>query len=583
MIRPIAITSKRGKAVLLAATFLLSAPLSGTAFAQLANQTGIADPGRAQQRLQEEMLVPQVTPNVSVQAVGLQGAPEGSEKVRFKFGGLRIEGATAYDNASLAALYQDKVGSEISLADIYGIANNMTLKYRNDGYVLTQVVVPPQTIEGGIAKVRVVEGFIDKVVVQPGAGESEHAVNTIKQYAARIKLSNPVNVRNLERQLLLINDLPGVSARSIISPSKNTPGAADLLIITERKSYNAVVSVDDYGSRYLGPVQIGGATTFNSWFGLNEAITAQMVVAPDTNNFELGFGSLSYEVPVGPLGTKVSATGSVTDTTPGYDLEQFDVEGRSELVSFKIRHPFLRGRSTNLEGRALFDIRSVQSQNNVETTRHDDIRVLRLGMQYQFLDRLLGIGANVVDLELSKGLALFGGSDKGDPNMTRPFADPEAVKANLELQRLQRITDNINLQIEGRAQLASDALLSSEEFGIGGISTVRGFDPSEVSGDDGIAGRLELQWKNPWAMNNAYVEKYQLYGFYDAGRVWNTDNTTPENKRDSLNSAGAGVRFDFVSDMEGGLGLAFPLNRDVLTQGQGGRNPKLYFNLSKQF
>ena len=578
---PIAHASMRAKSLLLAATFLTTSVLVAPAFAQLERQTGIADPGRAQQRLQEQLSTPQVTPNVSVSAAGLANAPAGAENVRFKFGGLKIEGATAYDSNALGSLYQDKIGTEISLADVYTIANNMTLKYRNDGYLLTQVVVPPQTIEGGIAKVRIVEGFIDKVVVQTSDGESAYAVEKIKQYAGQINATKPVNVRALERQLLLISDLPGVTARSVISPSEKTPGAADLLIIVERKQADAALSFDTYGSRYLGPVQFGAAGTINSWFGLNEAITAQMVVAPGFDNFELGFGSLRYEMPVGLRGTKVAVTGSVTDTTPGFDLKQFDVEGRSEQLSIQATHPFIRGRSTNLTGRTQLDMRMVQSENNVEDTRQDDLRILRAGLQYQFLDRLLGIGANVVDAEFSKGINVLGASQKDDPNMTRALADPQFFKMNLEAQRLQRITDNVNLLVEARAQIANDALPSSEEFGIGGISSVRGFDPSEVAGDDGVSGRVEAQWKQPWALGSTFVESYQLYSFLDAGRVWNDDNTTAATARDTLAGAGAGVRFDFVSDVEGGLALGFPLNRDPQTQND--RSPKIYMNLNKKF
>lgn len=551
-------------------------------YAQLDNQTTIANPGRVESQISEDLLVPQNTGDVDVQQLQMQGAPPGSEKIIFKLGGLNIEGNNAYSDAALASLYKDKIGSEISLADVYTIANQLTLKYRNDGYILTQVVVPPQTIEGGIVNVRVVEGVIDRVSVQAPDKEGDIAVDTIRSYANKIKSSGAVNTKDLERQLLLINDLPGVKARSILSPSKNVQGAADLLIIVERKPYDAALSIDDYGSRYLGPVQLGAAGTLNSFFGVNDAISAQFVLAPEWGiEHELAYGSLGYEMPVGAWGTRLSVMGSVTDTEPGFDLEQFDVHGHSDFIEIKVTHPFIRSRSTNLAARALLDWRNVRSENDVEATREDHIRAARVGLRYEFLDHLLGVAYNVADLEVAHGLDILGSSHDNDPNLTRAFGDPEFSKANLELQRLQRITDDVNLLLEGRAQLASDALLSSEEFGVGGFSSGRGFDPSEIVGDDGISGRLELQWKDPGHYHHQYVEKYQLYGFYDAGRVWNTDATTSSGKRDTLNSAGAGVRANFASNVEGGLAVAFPLNREVQTTGD--RRPRLYFNLSKKF
>jgi hemolysin activation/secretion protein len=566
------------------ATTALTLTLSAPALAQLENQTGIADPGRAEQQIQEEMFIPQVSPDIDIRQMELVGAPPGAEKIVFKFGGLRVDGASVYSESKLAPLYRDKIGQTISLADVYAIANDMTLKYRNDGYILTQVVVPPQTIENGIARVQVVEGYVDKIVVQPGEGEGDYAVGDIKEYAAQIKSSGPVNVRSLERELLIINDLPGVKARSILSPSKTTPGAADLLIIVERKPYDAMLSIDNYGSRYLGPSQMGAAGTLNSALGLNEAISAQVVAAPiqSWRENELWYASLGYEMPVGPYGTKVAVLGSITDTAPGFDLEEFEVQGRSDLVQIKATHPFIRARSHNLYGRLLFDRRNVRSENNVEETRKDNLRVLRAGMRYEFLDQILGVGFNVVDLEVSKGLDILGASNEGDTNLTRDLGDPQFSKAELEIQRLQRITDSVNLLVEGRGQLSNDALLSSEEFAIGGFSSGRGYDPSEIVGDDGISGRLELQWKNPGNLqtNVPYVDKYQLFSFYDIGKVWNDDNTTSD-RDESLASVGAGVRVNFQSGVNGGMAVAFPLTREVQTRDD--RDTKFYFNLNKQF
>src|SRR5690606_7027605 len=119
----------------------------------------------------------------------------------------------------------------------------------------------------------------------------------------------------------------------------------------------------------------------------------------------------------------------------------------------------------------------------------------------------------------------------------------------------------------------------SEEFGIGGINNGRGYDPSEIVGDEGIAGRAELQWNNPMDVQGGYINKFQAFSFLDSGRVWNDDATTSQGKRDSITSVGGGVRLNFTGDLESSLGVAFPLTRRVQTQGD--RDPKVYFSLNK--
>jgi len=542
-------------------------------------QTGIASPDRSLDRLGEEEFTPRVTPRVEVKKMQVQGAPAGAENYKFELGGIVMDGATVYPEGALRAVYADKIGTTISLADLYGIAADVTRMYRNDGYILTQVVVPPQTIDGGIAKLQVVEGFIDKIEVR---GEGQASLRLVREYAQHIKKSGAMNTLDLERALLLINDLAGVDARAVLNPSPSTMGAADMLIIVDRKPYDAQIGIDNFGTRYLGPLQLSTAASLNSWLGRNERITGQFVMAPDFDHYhELLYGSLAYEQPVWTLGTMASLTASHTHTTPGYALDQFDVRGWSSQLTAQLEHPFIRSRAMNLDGRVLLDFLEVTTKNNipVDPTRKDHIRALRFGGTFETLDNFLGLAYNVADVEFSRGLDLFGANDQDDLDMSRPDADITFFKMNLDLQRLQRVTDNINLLLGFTGQWAKDSLLSSEEFGVGGQIYGRGYDPSEAIGEEGIAGKIEAQWTEPYDLS--MFETYQLYGFYDAGRVWNQDATTDSLKKETLTSTGLGIRADFNEMTTAGLMMAFPLNNTPQTQGD--RDPRFYVNLNRRF
>ncbi|MCB1563441.1 MAG: ShlB/FhaC/HecB family hemolysin secretion/activation protein [Alphaproteobacteria bacterium] len=564
----------------LATSALLSVFFGTHAFAATVPDaaTSTAGAGRVQEQFLDEAVSPALSPRVEVKDIILQQLPPNAENIKFTLNSLEIEGLGVYKENDVAPLYQNKLGTTVSLADIYAVATALTNKYRNEGYILTQVVVPPQTIESGTVRLKVVEGFVDKVTVE--GSDDESAMRLIRAYADNIRSDNALNVKQLEKFLLLINDLPGIEARSILSPSKTRAGASDLRVIVERDPYDAILSLDNHGSRYLGPVQLGAAGSLNSFFGNNERITAKLVVAPEFGGpYELAYGSLSYLQPVNTYGTTAEFFASHTDTEPGYNLDEFDVEGRSQYFRVTAEHPFIRTRSRNLYGHVAFDWRDVESKNNLEATRHDRIRALRAGGRYEFLDTLLGAGLNSLELEASKGINIFGASDEGDVNLSRSAGDPEFFKLNAEAQRLQRITSEVNLLMAVRGQWASDALLASEEFGVGGINYGRAYDPSEIVGDDGVAGKVEVQWNEPRKFD--MFEDYQLYGFYDIGKVWNQDATTSTNKKNSLASTGVGIRADFAHDIEAGAAVAFPLTRDVETQQDD--DPRFYFNVSRRF
>ena len=124
-------------------------------------------------------------------------------------------------------------------------------------------------------------------------------------------------------------------------------------------------------------------------------------------------------------------------------------------------------------------------------------------------------------------------------------------------------------------------MLTAEQFGLGGASFGSAYDPSEITGDSGIAGRVELQYNRSGDFE--YVPSYQLYGFYDIGNVWIRNNSAGQKASESLADTGIGVRFNVMEPVSGGLELAVPLTRQVAADGQDGKSPRLFFSLAYHF
>ena len=565
----------------LSAGALAFMPIAASAQNQVpTSATSTADPGRIQDQFGEQDLIPDVSPRIEIRDMIAQSAPPNAENIKFDLEKVVIEGNTTYTHNEIKELYSNYIHRQVSLADMYVLSNAITNRYRNDGYILSQVIVPPQTIENGTIKFRVVEGYIDRVTVVDEEATG-YAAERIRDIADNIRNDNVLNAEALERYLLLINDLPGVEARSILGPSPDKTGAAELRVIVERKPYDAYVSVDNYGSRFLGPYQFTAAGSSNSLIGQNETISGLVVYAPssDVPSPELLYGSVSYKQPITQEGTTAELSVSIADTEPGSILEQFDVEGKSKLYALKLEHPFVRSRTTNLYGHVQFDWRDLTSENNLSADIEDNIRTLRVGGRVQHLDTLLGAGINSLAVEVAQGLDVLGASNEDVATLSRAAGEVDYTKIEAEYQRLQKIRPGLNMLLGAKGQYTSDPLLSSEEFGVGGVSYGRGYDSSEIIGDQGFAGKLELQWNEPYEWN--MIEDYQLYSFFDIGRTFNEDAIANNQITDTLSSAGLGVRTDFTEDTKGSLTVAFPLNRDV--QAENDRNPRVYFSLSHGF
>lgn len=540
-----------------------------------------ADAGRVGQAIKQSLPQAIKSAPVSVSGNAPFSAPAGAEKITFNLKDIILDGASIYSASEVMSVYADKIGTKISLADVYSIAANLTSKYRNDGYILTQVIVPPQTIADGIVRLRVVEGKLDQIKID-GSGAQGSNADIINLYVAELKSNGVLNNKNLEKTLLFINDLPGVTARSVLSPSQSVVGASDLTIMVERDAMDGTVQVDNFGSRFLGMWEILGGFNLNSLFGHNERISTQLAYAPSGQGLEpeLLYGELSAELPVGPYGTSLELNIGKSYTDPGFTLTEFDVLGKSYFNGIKINQPFVRTRELNVSSSLGLDRRSTETKSNVDTFKNDDITSLRLGGHVDYVDTLFTAAITNANIEISQGLSILGASEKGDDDLSRAAGDPTYTKATADISRLERLSNEFSLLTSVKGQLSSSSLLSAEEFGLGGANGIgRGYDPSELVGEEGVAGSVELQWASPYSVS--WMDNYSVYGFYDIGKVWNDDAITSSLDSQSLASTGVGVRANINDATRAGFMVALPLTRPVSADGD--ENARFYVNLSRDF
>lgn len=542
---------------------------------------GSADAGRVEGTVKQSLPTAKRQAPLDIKGNAPFSAPANAETITFVLKDVSFEGLSIYSINDVKPLYASKLNTKISLADVYALAANLTAKYRNDGYILTQVIVPPQTISDGNIRLRVVEGKLDQIKVD-GPGAQGSNADIINLYVGELKSHGVLNNKNLEKALLLINDLPGVTARSILSPSKSVVGASDLTIVVERKSVDGSVAVDNFGSRYLGRWEILGGFNLNSMLGHNERISATMAYAPSDQGIEpeLLYGELTGSVPVGSYGTKLEANIGKSRTEPGASLDQFDVKGESYFTGLKLLQPIIRTRDLNLTTSLGLDRRSTKTKSNVDTFKDDDITSLRLGGHFDFVDTLFSAAVTSTNVEISRGLGILGASEKGDSDLSRALGDPTYTKLTADVTRLERLTNDLSLQAAIKGQMADGALLSAEEFGLGGANSIgRGYDPSELVGDDGVAGSLELQWATPYAVS--WLDNYTAYAFYDIGKVLNDDATSPSLDVQSLASVGMGVRADLNQATHAGFMVAKPLTNSIAAENDD--DTRLFVNFSRDF
>src|ERR1700722_7158418 len=144
-------------------------------------------------------------------------APKGAEKVFLRVRDVRITGSTVYTAEQLAPLYADLINQRVPLTAVYALAQHITAKYGNDGYVLSRAIVPPQQLNpsGAVIHIEIVEGYIDKV---EWPKQLSRYRDFFTDYGAKVTAQRPANIRTIERYLLLAGDLPGLKFSTSLRP-----------------------------------------------------------------------------------------------------------------------------------------------------------------------------------------------------------------------------------------------------------------------------------------------------------------------------------------------------------------------------
>lgn len=527
------------------------------------------DPGRIDERLRERRDLPPVSP-VEVPLLPQQEAgPQTNLSVTLRE--VRFEGATSVPIEALNAIARPYLDREMPLSAVFELAEAITAEYRRRGFVLSRAVVSPQRIENGVLTVQVLEGYVAGVTIEGDAGGYRPF---LEQYTAPITASRPTDGRALSRGLLLARDLKGIDIRSVITPSATLPGAADLNLVVERKPVEAFFAIDNRGSRWLGPLQVYGGVTFNDGLGFGESIAAAFVAAPEDG--ELGYVSLDYDQPLGGSGLRFNGFFSHTRTEPGEELGLLGIEGASTTAGFGLEYPFIRSRELNLIGRTNFTVRNADSRNDLVDPIFDDrLRTITADLGGNYADPTGGL--NSARIGVVSGFGVFDATVLSDADKSRATGSGVFNRVYFEMARVQPLAGGVYIQAAVAGQWSSDSLLASEEFGLGGSNFGRAFDPSEITGDKGLAGKIEL-FKT---ISLDGVSSIEPYIFYEAGFVRQVDPLPAEPVRSNLASAGIGVRIAADDNWAASLEYAQPFERDIASSGD--RDARLFFSISAAF
>jgi hemolysin activation/secretion protein len=477
---------------------------------------------------------------------------------------ITLEGAVALPPSAYQAATLPYRNRTLSGRELQDLATAIAQVARGAGFGLASAWIPEQTVRDGSIRIAIDEGRIDDVLIKGNAADAAGP------FFASIATGAPVRTAELERQLLLAGDLPGVT---IVKPRVERAGGRTLLVMTAvRNAVRGRASIDNWGTGNVGPARLHLSVDFNGLLASDDRLTIGGSITPlDPSEFALA--RASYGKAIGSNGTELSLSAYAARSQPGGTLADRDFEGRSAEASVAINHPFLRSRVASLWGEAEFSVRHSDQSLADARIRKDRLAILKAGL---FTTADLAGGSLRARLFASRGLGILDATRGGDPLASRD--DGSAIYSKLELwgDYDRDLFGPVSIQLQGEGQIASRPLLSSEEMGLGGRYFLRGYDYREYSGDKGVAGSVELRFALPEI--GGPLRAAQLYGYADAGTVGNYRDGSGGG---SLASAGGGIRTWLGKTIDASLEVGVPLKNGA--DPAENLNPRISFVIGSRF
>ncbi|HLA36055.1 MAG TPA: ShlB/FhaC/HecB family hemolysin secretion/activation protein [Rhodocyclaceae bacterium] len=493
---------------------------------------------------------PQKSPTLNIQQEA-RPALNATSSIKVVVKKFRISGNSAFSEEELAPLLQGLVGKELGLQALDNAASEISKHYRKNGFFVARAYLPAQEIKDGIVEIAVIEGRLGKVVLKRDVAARLSEEKAQQILAAASAPGQAINEKNLERGLLLLNDLPGVDVKSTLVPGA-TPGTSDLVVeAKEGDVLGGSADIDNYGNKYSGKTRLGASVNISDPTGFGDQISLRGMSSGSGMSYVRG----SYMVPVGSSGAKLGLAASGMQYKLRGDFAAIRPEGEAAVYSVFGLHPFVRSRNFNLYGALGYDAKAIKDDTLGVNRKNKRIDAVNLGVSGDARDGLGGGGL------WSYGATYVGGRLNLSRNAADLAADQAAAgehthgnygKLSFNLARLQRLTDDTSLYAAFSGQFASKNLDSSEKFTLGGLG-VRAYPQGEAPGDEGYLLNAEARFDFP---GFSELGNLQFIGFIDSGWVklhrntWVGWNAGRPGFPNSYSLSGLGLGFNFYKSSD---------------------------------
>jgi hemolysin activation/secretion protein len=487
------------------------------------------------------------------QSTGLAQAPPAL--LQFEVKRFEVDGAWLLPADRIDEVLAPFVGPGRTIADLQQARAALEAAYAQRGYGATQVGLPEQELKDGVVRLRVVEAKLSRILVE---GNRFFGYTNVRGSLPALQTGAPLNTGELAANLQLANENPAKQATVVLKPGAREDEVEAQVRVADQRPYRFSLSLDNTGTPDTGDYRVGVGFQHANLFDRDQVLNLQYVTSPTQANDVLILGA-GYHVPLYSLGDSIDLIAGYANVDSGVVQNLFNISGSGRIYAG--RYNFGLPRFAGIEQKLALGFDWRYYDNNVvpvgaATAIVPDYVLHPLSLGYSGIWRG---GADEVSFYASGVRNIPGGSngDQAQFDLVRPGAPADYALSRFNFAWVHSFPRDVQGRLRFTAQYTGDELLPAEQFGLGGMDSVRGFLERQFTGDRGYSGTFEIYSPDFGSRFEVDGLRVRVLAFYDYGRAWQINPQVFEPSVIGISSAGPGIRIAYKSNLSARFDYGF--------------------------
>ena len=475
----------------------------------------------------------------------------------FEIIAFKVEGNTVLSPQDLSRALRPFQGKARTLNDINLALLALKNAYHTAGYPIVQMSLPEQTVHQGIVILQVQEGRLINIVVNETTGFSK--ANILASLPA-LQLGSVPHAANIVSNVLLANE--NIAKQVAVNFQADGPGGAvqARVNVLEDRVQRWSATYDNAGSVATGVSRLNLGYQHANIADSDHQLSLNIGTTAKTPN--QGFTTaLGYRVPFYRWGTSLDLNAAYSNFNTSIDNagSTFNFVGKGTTLGLRLNYNLPIGDEWRHRLSVGMDYKDFVNNCSIAglPVACGTVTAMPLSLTYTSQTQSPAYQAG--------GSVSYNANLRGGKNGTAQdyaAARPGAVTAwsvwRLSSYLAMPLPADWQLRLNANAQATSHTLLPSEQMGLGGASSVRGYAERAVAGDAGIVANAEIYTPD---FGNLFGEQWKARGllFYDYGGI---RSYSIGSLNVALASYGLGLRMNYGKDLsvKSDLGISLTPN-----------------------